>query len=265
MRNQADGYDYYVHLFRGAKTNDSIKEIKVTEIIKIQTNENHEPVVNARELHEYLGIGTEFRHWFPRMAEYGFEKGVDYTPVIFEHPQNKQQYTDYHITIDMAKELCMIQRNEKGRQARQYFIAVEKEHNSPEKIMARALMIADQTISNLRIENLEMKPKALFADAVASSKTTILIGELAKLIKQNGIDIGANRLFEWMRTNGYLIKRKGTDYNMPTQRAMDLELFQIKESTHIKPDGSSHTTKTTKVTGKGQQYFINKFLQEGAV
>ena len=104
------------------------------------------------------------------------------------------------------------------------------------------------------------KPKVVFADAVATSKTSILIGELAKLIKQNGIDIGQNRLFEWLRVNKFLISRKGADYNTPTQKAMEMGLFEIKESSHINGDGVNIVTKTSKVTGKGQQYFINKFL-----
>lgn len=105
------------------------------------------------------------------------------------------------------------------------------------------------------------RPKVLFADAVATAHTSILIGELAKLIKQNGVDMGQNRLFEWMRQNGYLITRKGTDYNMPTQRSMELGLMEIKETTITNPDGSIRVNKTPKVTGKGQQYFIEKFLK----
>ena len=105
-------------------------------------------------------------------------------------------------------------------------------------------------------------PKVLFADAVATAHTSILIGELAKLIKQNGVDMGQNRLFDWMRKNGYLIARKGTDYNMPTQRSMELDLMEIKETTITNPDGSIRVNKTPKVTGKGQQYFIEKFLKK---
>ena len=108
----------------------------------------------------------------------------------------------------------------------------------------------------------EMKPKALFADAVATSHTSILIGELAKLISQNGYDIGQNRLFKWLRSNNYLIKRTGESYNTPTQRSMDLGLMETKVRTINNPDGSIRTTRTTKVTGKGQIYFINKFLDE---
>ena len=105
-----------------------------------------------------------------------------------------------------------------------------------------------------------MKPKEIFADAVTVSDTCILVGELAKIIKQNGVDIGQNRLFTWIRDNGYLISRKGTDYNMPMQKSMDLGLFEIKERTINNPDSSVRITKTILVTGKGQQYFINKFL-----
>lgn len=112
----------------------------------------------------------------------------------------------------------------------------------------------------LQADNDRMKPKEIFADAVATSHTTILIGDLAKILKQNGVEIGQKRLFAWLRDNGYLIKRNGTDYNMPTQKAMERGLFEIKESTVNNPDGSVRINRTTKITGKGQQYFINKFL-----
>lgn len=117
----------------------------------------------------------------------------------------------------MAKELCMIQRNEKGKQARQYFLQIEKDWNSPEKVMARALQIAGDKLKRLESKVEADAPKVLFADAVSASKTSILVGELAKLLKQNGVDIGQHRLFRWMRENGYLIRRNGTDFNMPTQ------------------------------------------------
>ena len=119
---------------------------------------------------------------------------------------------------------------------------------------------ADQLKSkDIQIE--EMKPKARFADSVTASKSTILIGELAKIIRGNGVDIGANRLFRWMREHGYLINRKGSDWNMPTQRAMNQGLFKIKETTINHSDGTTSISKTTKVTGKGQQYFVNMFLR----
>ena len=123
---------------------------------------------------------------------------------------------------------------------------------------------ADQLKSkDIQIE--EMKPKARFADSVTASKSTILIGELAKIIRGNGVDIGANRLFRWMREHGYLINRKGSDWNMPTQRAMNQGLFKIKETTINHSDGTTSISKTTKVTGKGQQYFVNMFLRYEAL
>lgn len=132
---------------------------------------------------------------------------------------------------------------------------------SGSELMAKALIEAQSVLAAKDKQIEEMKPKALFADAVATSHTSILVGELAKILKQNGIDMGQKRLFAWLRENGFLIKRKGTDYNMPTQKAMDLGLFEIKEGSYVNGSGVNITTKTPKVTGKGQQYFINKFLQ----
>jgi len=224
--------------------------------------------VSARELHEFLGVKTDFPHWFDRMAEYGFSQGTDFQTFLSESTGGRPAQ-DAQLTIDMAKELCMIQRTEKGKEARQYFLSVEKAWNSPEQIMARALKMADMQLAALKGENKQLssqiekdKPKIVFADAVAVSESPMLIGELAKVIKQNGINIGGTRLFEWLRNNGYLIKRKGTDYNAPTQKAMDMGLFRVKETAITHSDGHVTTNRTTKVTGKGQQYFINKFLSK---
>lgn len=132
---------------------------------------------------------------------------------------------------------------------------------SGSELMARALIEAQNVLAAKDKQIQEMKPKVVFADAVATSHTSILVGELAKILKQNGIEMGQKRLFAWLREKGYLIKRQGTDYNMPTQKAMDLGLFEIKEGSYVNGSGVNITTKTPKVTGKGQQYFINKFLQ----
>lgn len=231
----------------------------MNELIKVDFS-GERPAVSARELHEFLEVGTHFKDWFPRMCEYGFAEGEDYTLLIFEHPQNHQPTKDFAISIDMAKEICMIQRNEKGKLARQYFLQLEKAWNSPEKVMARALQIADRKIKMLEAEKETNRPKVLFADSVAASNTSILVGEMAKILKQNGVDTGQNRLFEWMRNNGYLIRREGTDYNMPTQRSMELGLFEIKETSITHSDGHITVNKTPKVTGKGQQFFISTFL-----
>lgn len=223
--------------------------------------DNDRITLSARELHEFLEIDSNFTTWFKRMCEYGFDEGADFIPHLEESTGGRPS-TDYEITLDMAKEIAMIQRNEKGKQARQYFLEIEKQWNSPEYVMNRALEYSRKQVEQLKHENSEMKPKAIFADAVSSSQTSILVGDLAKLIKQNGVNIGANRLFIWLRSEGYLIKRKGTDWNMPTQRSMELGLFEIKEHTHVDGNGCNITTKTPKVTGKGQIYFINKFCNK---
>lgn len=148
---------------------------------------------------------------------------------------------------------------------------IEEVLTDPDTIIKLATQLKDERQQRLIEQQLrkdaenqvhEMKPKALFADSVATSKSTVLVGELAKIIRGNGVDIGATRLFRWMREHGYLINRKGSDWNMPTQRAMDLGLFKIKETTINHSNGTTSISKTPKVTGKGQQYFINKFLKE---
>lgn len=231
----------------------------MNELFNVTTN-GDKLTLSARDLHNQLQIHTKFNDWFSRMKEYGFDEGTDFYSFLSESTGGRPA-TDYQITLDMAKEIAMLQRNEKGKEIRRKLIELEKAWNSPEKVMARALDIAHKTIANLQIENEEMKPKAIFADAVATSDTSILIGDLAKLIKQNGTDIGQKRLFERMRNDGYLIK-KGTSKNMPTQMAMEKGLFEVKERTISNPYGSTRITRTTKVTGRGQIYFINMFKKE---
>lgn len=138
-----------------------------------------------------------------------------------------------------------------------------QETMTDDELMARALQVAQNKIQERDKQIETMKPKAIFADAVAASHTSILVGELAKILKQNGVNIGQNRLYEWLRENGYLIRgNKRTDRNAPTQRSMDMGLFEVKISTVVNSDGSVRITRTPKVTGKGQQYFVNKFLTE---
>jgi anti-repressor protein len=242
-------------------------EVIMNELITVNYD-NEQPTVSARELHDFLEVGADFSHWFPRMCEYGFEQGRDFNPVKFDrvrfegNREVKRTVDDAEITIDMAKELCMLQRNDKGKQARQYFLQLERDWNSPEKVMARALQIAHKRIHTLSEKIEQDAPKVLFADSVAASHTSILIFDLAKIVKQNGVDMGGKRLFAWMRDNGYLVRRQGTDYNMPTQRSMELGLFEVKETSVTHSDGHISVNKTPKVTGKGQQYFINRLLGE---
>lgn len=234
-------------------------------MIQIHYENTDRPTVSGRELWEALEVKTDYPHWFDRMTEYGFSEGKDYQTFLSDRVDGKagKPRTDHQLTIPMAKELCMLQRTDKGKQMRQYFIAVEEQWNSPEAIMARALQLSnvkmkqlETTVSDLQKQMEQDKPKVLFADSVTASSSSILIGELAKLIKQNGVDIGQRRLFEWMRANGYLIKRKGSEYNLPTQRSMEQGLMEIKE-TSVVHTGYTTISKTPKVTGKGQVYFIN--------
>lgn len=240
----------------------------MTDLIKVDYS-GEKPAVSARELHEFLEVSTDFRHWFPRMCEYGFAQGTDFNPVKIDRVQVEgdrrvvRNVDDAAVTIDMAKEICMLQRNEKGKMARQYFLQLERDWNSPEKVMARALQIADRRIKTLESKVQADAPKVLFADSVAASTSTILISELAKILRQNGVNTGEKRLFRWMRENGYLVKRNGTDYNMPTQMSMELGILKVKETVVCHSDGHTSISKTPKVTGKGQTYFLNKFLGEG--
>lgn len=217
--------------------------------------------VSARELYEFLEVSSKYNDWIKRMFEYGFHENIDYRAVTQKKVTaqgNSTTYIDHEISLDMAKEIAMIQRSEKGKQARQYFIEVEKQWNSPERVIARGYIEATKQLEILNQKMVEMKPKVIFADAVCTSEQSILIGQLAKLIKQNGYDIGQNRLFLWLRDNGYLIK-KGQRRNQPTQKSMDMGLFEVKERIINNADGSTRIILTTKVTGKGQIYFVNKF------
>ena len=173
--------------------------------------------------------------------------------------------------------LCMKAKNEVARKfqdrvcdeilpsIRKYgMYATDELLDNPDLIIKMATRLKEEKAKNKELEDKmkENKPKIIFADSVETSKNTILIGELAKIIKQNGVDIGQKRLFTWLRDNGFLIKREGTDYNMPTQKSMELELFEIKETAVTHSDGHISVNKTPKVTGKGQVYFINKFLKD---
>lgn len=243
-------------------------------IAPIFDNENGEVRISGRQLHMFLEVQTPYAKWFDRMTEYDFTEGTDFWTNLSKTSSELggRPATDHLMTLSMAKELAMLQRTEKGKEARRYFIHIEEEWNTPERVMARALRFSERILSDTKAlladaqEQIERdRPKVLFADSVSASHTTILIGELAKIIKQNGVDMGQNRLFQWMRENGYLVSRQGSDYNMPTQRAMELGLFTIKETTITHADGHTSINKTTKVTGKGQVYFVEKFARMGAV
>lgn len=241
----------------------------MNELVKVDFETQ---MVSARDLYELLNVSKRFSAWFETNSQ-GFVEGTDFTSVLKgTEVQNNggiqiRDLQDYQMTVDMAKHFCLMSRTEKGKECRQYLIDLEKAWNTPEQVMARALKIANNTIDSLKsennalaVENKEMKPKAIFADAVSTSHTSILIGDLAKLICQNGYQIGQKRLFEWLRENNFLIKN-GASRNMPMQRYVEQGLFEVKESSVQNPDGSVRITRTTKVTGKGQIYFVNKFIE----
>lgn len=257
---------------------DESLEIK-NQLIPLKQDNNGRIVVDGRELHDFLLVQKDFSDWIKNQIEsVGAIENVDFIRFPFKREGNNATLIGYDLTVELAKEICMVagvaprankETKELSKKARQYFIQVEKYWNSPEMVMKRALEFANKQVGELETKVFALEeekklnaPKVVFADAVSTSKTNILVGELAKILKQNGVDTGQNRLFEWLRENGYLIKRKGTDYNMPTQRSIDLGLFDIKESVHLDSNGVNVITKTPKVTGKGQQYFINKFLEK---
>ena len=242
----------------------------MNELIKIEVK-NGQQLVSGRELHKFLEVGTEFKIWSSRIIDkYNFIENKDFIRVYQKCNTlgGEQEKVDLLFILSVAKEISMVSNTEKGKEARIYFIKCEEAWNSPEMILARANQIQSHMIEDYtkKIELLENKvkedkPKVLFADSVTTSKTSILVGDLAKIIKQNGVDIGQKRLFTWLRDNGFLIKRLGTDYNMPTQKSMELELFEIKETAVTHSDGHISISKTPKVTGKGQIYFVNKFKE----
>ena len=217
-------------------------------------------------------------------------RGLGFTQI-----KNKKEYIRWETVISYCNEfsqqvgkesfipenvfykLCMKANNEVARKfqdrvcdeilpsIRKYgMYATDELLDNPDLIIKMATRLKEENAKNKELEDKmkENKPKIIFADSVETSKNTILIGELAKIIKQNGVDIGQKRLFTWLRDNGFLIKREGTDYNMPTQKSMELELFEIKETAVTHSDGHISINKTPKVTGKGQVYFINKFLKD---
>ncbi|WP_367007088.1 phage antirepressor KilAC domain-containing protein [Streptococcus sp. ZY19097] len=236
----------------------------MNELINVTLNDNHEPIVSARQLHQTLEVKKRFSAWFEVNSKL-FIENEDFTSVQTGTVVNNgavKPLQDYALTLDMAKQLAMMSRTTKGAEVRAYFIQIEKDYNSPEKIMARALLMADKKVHKLEAQIEADRPKVLFADAVSASKSSCLIGELAKILKQNGIDIGQNKLFQWLRSNGYLISRRGESWNQPTQKSMQLGLFELKKTNINHADGHTTVNTTTKVTGKGQQYFINKFLNQ---
>lgn len=254
------------------------KERIMQELIPLQEH-NGEKAVDARLLHEFLESKQQFSDWIKnRIKKYGFVENQDY--VSFHNSMKRETGAtttiEYILSLDCAKELAMVEGNAKGKQARQYFIACEKKLKSKpsiEKIsksdLARMVLESEQEKEKMQLQLEEQRPAVLFRDAVSGSNTNISVGDLAKLLRQNGIDIGQNRLYQWLTEHKYLICRKrwSSRYNrhkndyIPTQKAADLSVFFVEELPIVSPNGS-FVKHTVKVTGKGQVYFINKFLKE---
>ena len=238
----------------------------MNDLITIETNENQEPVVSGRELHKMLEVATAYKDWFPRMCEYGFVEGQDFNPLIFEQVQIegnrevKRQMTDHLIKLDMAKEICMIQRTERGKQARQYFIQVEKDYNSPEKIMARALRIAEQELSTLRLENkvkdqqiAELMPKAGYYDIILQSKNLLSTTEISKDYGMSAT--GFNKmLYEF----GIQYKQSGVWFLYAKYQSEGYT--QTKTQNYPKPDGTQGSRTHMYWTQKGR-LFLYDFLK----
>ena len=213
--------------------------------------------LSARELYEFLEVVTQFKDWFPRMCEYGFAESVDFNPLKIErvrlegNREVKREIQDYQLTIEMAKEISMIQRNEKGKQARQYFIEIEKQWNSPERIIARGLIESKKMIENLNQQVLEMKPKAEFYDVVAGSKDAIEMSEAAKVLGIKGL--GRNNLFQFLRDEGILQQN-----NQPYQTYVDRGYFRVVEQKYTKPNGETNINIKTLIYQKGLDYIRRK-------
>lgn len=248
------------------------------------SNNNGSQAVNARDLHVFLESKQQFSDWIKgRIDQFDFEEGVDFEVFDYDYQGNllhknmksdnqRVSKTEYAISIGMAKELSMVERNAKGKQARRYFIACEEKLKSlPQRELSRkelALMVIQQEEEKerLMLENKaqqeiieSQKPAVVFTSAVQAAVNSCLIGELAKILKQNGVDMGEKRLFKWLREKKYLGSH-GERYNIPNQEYIERGYFELKKGTRSGENGVMHTTITPKVTGKGQVYFVNKFL-----
>lgn len=240
-------------------------------IIRIEER-NGQQAVSARELHCFLESKKDFSSWIKdRIERYGFIENQDYcllTEIGEQKGRGGHNKIEYILTVDAAKELSMVEGNDKGKQARRYFIEAEKafrqvlsQRPTIPQTFSEALRLAASQAEQIEQQQKQLeaqRPRVLFSQAVETAKESVLVGELAKIICQNGVQIGEKRLFQWLRDNNFLCSH-GERYNQPTQRAIEMGLFEMRKTTISVGDHSKVRT-TTKVTGKGQVYFVNKFL-----
>lgn len=228
------------------------------QITQTQINGSEVNSVNSRDIYKFLEIGTEHSHWIKRAIErFGFENEIDYLV-----KNDGVQKLDYIITLDMAKELCMISNTDKGREARRYFIEVEKKSNKPlsfEEMAKQTILLADKKIKELENKIALDKPKVAFANAISGTISNIDFETFAKaLFDSEGIKMGRNTLMKWFRDNGYLTSR-----NKPYQVMLDRGLMTLKEGSYVNQSTQELVTYTQpRITGKGQMYFTNKLLDE---
>ena len=235
----------------------------MTELIKVQERDG-EQLVSGRELHQFLESSERFSKWWERMVGYGFIENKDYTLYQKVHPQNKQEIIDYLMKISMAKEISMLQRNEKGKEARNYFIKCEEAWNSDEIVMARAILIQNKKILGYKekIDILEKKiendaPRVSFAETIEKASDCLLVREFSKLIATEGIHLGEKKLYRWFREKGFILKNS----TEPTQTAVQKGLFKVAERVVKAVTGDIIST-TTRITGKGQVYFLDLLKKE---
>ena len=243
----------------------------MNELIKITTNEVGEPTVLGRELHEFLGVTTRYNDWFPRMVEYGFTEGKDFNllkneQVRFEgNREVTRELIDHLLTIDMAKEICMLQRTEVGKQARQYFIQVEKDYNSPEKIMARALRIAEKELSTLKLENkvqaqqiAELQPKATYYDLILQCPSLLSVTEIAK-----DYGLSAKGLNKILHEQGVQFNQSGVWFLY--SKYQDKGYTSTKTQNYNRPDGTQGSRVHTYWTQKGRIFLYGVLKEIGCL
>lgn len=233
-------------------------------LIKTHESETGEILINGKELHEFLEVGTPYKRWFERMVDYGFEENVDFIAVGQKSPIANggfQTITNHHVKLDMAKEISMIQRTDKGKEARRHFLEIERKWNSPEMVMKRALEFADKRVKQLEIEQEQNKPYTNFGLIVSNSDGAINIGEFCKnIFDKHGINIGRNKMFKWLRDKGYLINT-GREKNNPKQKYIEQRLFKSMPVIIARSEGNIQDS-TTLITGKGQIKLTEKLLNE---
>lgn len=234
------------------------------DLIKIEINENQEPIVNGRELHEALGVQTRYNDWFNRMCEYGFSEGNDFCSILSKSTGGRPEI-NHAIKLDMAKEIAMIQRNEKGKEVRQYFIQVEKDFNSPEKIMARALMLADKQIKTLQLENTqqkqiigELKPKADYLDTILKNKSIMTVTAIAK-----DYGMSATQFNKKLHQLGVQFKQSEQWFLYRQYQNCGYTHSKTTEITH--KDGTKELKLNTEWTQKGRLFLYELLKKNGLV